>query len=146
WVCEEGHCDSEMRDWDWVSFGLRLITDTEVAAAELEQAKAAITRLTATKTKAELFAEALRRELLLAPVTTPAELVANEHLGQRRYWDDVDGRVCPGPFVKASATPLPTLAAPPEIGAAGPAPPRRVATTTATMAERRPPLEGVNVL
>ena len=28
--------------------------------------------------------------------TTPAELVADEHLRERGYWEDVDGRTCPG--------------------------------------------------
>ena len=27
WVCDEGHCSTEMRDWDWDAFGLRLLTD-----------------------------------------------------------------------------------------------------------------------
>ncbi len=115
WVHEEGHCDAAMRDWDWAAFGLRMVTSEE-APGELEAAKAAITGLTSSKTKAELFAEAQRRQLLLAPVTTPAELVAAEHLREREFWEEVDGRVCPGPFVKASASPLPTLAGAPAIG------------------------------
>ena len=45
WVCEEGHCDTSMRDWDWVQFGLRLATVPE-AASELECAKEAVTKLT----------------------------------------------------------------------------------------------------
>ena len=47
WVHDEGHCDAEMRDWDWPAFGLRLATDPE-GAGELEAAKAAITALTST--------------------------------------------------------------------------------------------------
>jgi crotonobetainyl-CoA:carnitine CoA-transferase CaiB-like acyl-CoA transferase len=119
WACEEGHCTPEMRDWDWVAFGLRLATDTTAAAAELEQAKAAVTKLTSSRTKAELFAEARRRRLLLAPVTTAEELVASEHLHDRGYWDVVDGRVCPGRFVVSSAWPLATLGAPPKVGEHG---------------------------
>ena len=38
WVCEEGHCDVEMRDWDWDGFALRIIT-AEEGPAELEAAK-----------------------------------------------------------------------------------------------------------
>lgn len=115
WVHEEGHCSETMRDWDWEGFGLRLATHEE-AAEELEQVKAAITAMTSRHTKAELFAEAQRREVLLAPVATPAELVADEHLRARGYWQVVDGRVCPGPFVRSSACPLPTLGPPPEVG------------------------------
>ena len=44
--------------------------------------------MTSSHTKAELFAEAQRRRVLLAPVATAAELVADEHLHARGYWDD----------------------------------------------------------
>src|SRR5215203_5084966 len=115
WVHDEGHCPAAMRDWDWPAFGLRLAT-AEEGPAELEAVKAAITAMTSRHTKAELFAAARRRRVLLAPVTTPSELVAMEHLRARGYWDDVDGRVCPGPFVKSSAWDLPTLGAPPAVG------------------------------
>src|SRR6185295_17594797 len=54
WVCEEGHCDALMRDWDWDGFGLRPAMAPAEAALELEAAKAAITKLTSSKTKAEL--------------------------------------------------------------------------------------------
>ena len=50
--------------------------------AELEAAKQAITALTSRCTKAELFAAAQRRRVLLAPVMTAAELVADEHLAR----------------------------------------------------------------
>jgi crotonobetainyl-CoA:carnitine CoA-transferase CaiB-like acyl-CoA transferase len=116
WVCEEGHCDAAMRDWDFDTFGLRMMT-TEEGPGELEQIKAAITAMTVRFTKAELFAEAQRRLVLLAPVATAAELVADEHLRDRDYWVEVDGRTCPGPFVRSTAWELPVLAAPPAIGA-----------------------------
>ncbi len=147
WVHAEGHCDAAMRDWDWNAFGLRLATDP-AGAAELEAAKAAITKLTRTRTKAELFTEAQRRRILLAPVATSAELVANEQLRHRQYWDHVDGRTCPGPFVKASDWPLPTLAAPPAVGQhdgpANPAAPRRQPIDHEV--DGRLPLAGLNVL
>ena len=148
WVYEEGHCDAAMRDWDWAAFGLRLATDAE-GAAELEAAKAAITALTSSQTKAELFAEAQRRRLLLAPVATPAELVANEHLRARGYWDEVDGRTCPGPFVsrrrgrcRRSAR-RPRSASTPAAG-----PTRRAATRRRARRRRRRacPLAGLNVV
>ncbi len=116
WVHEAGHCDESLRDWDWDAFGLRLAMDP-AGAEELEVVKAAITELTRTRTKAELFAEAQRRRILLAPVSTAAELVADEHLRARGYWQHVDGRTCPGPFVKSTAGEIPVLHAPPALGA-----------------------------
>jgi crotonobetainyl-CoA:carnitine CoA-transferase CaiB-like acyl-CoA transferase len=147
WVHDEGHCSAEMRDWDWPAFGLRLATSEE-GAAELEEVKAAITAMTSSHTKAELFAEAQRRRVLLAPVTTPSELVVMEHLRARDYWDVVDGRVCPGPFVKSSAWELPTLGPPSAIGEHT-ARPRPVAIPTpasAPSADGALPLSGLKVI
>lgn len=115
WVYDEGHCDEAMRDRDWSAFGLRLMTSDE-GPAELEDAKAAIGAMTRRYAKADLFAEAQRRRVLLAPVATAAELIEMDHLRQRGYWEEVDGRTVPGPFVKSSAWPMPTLSAPPALG------------------------------
>jgi len=89
WLFEEGLIDEALRDVDWIDFGNALFVDPE-APARLEAAKAAITVLTTGRTKAELFAEAQRRELLLAPVVTPHELVASAQLAARSYWEAVD--------------------------------------------------------
>ena len=122
WVHAEGCCDDDLAALDWVDFGLRLFTEPDVAPGQLEQTKAAITRLTSTRTRAELFAEAQRRELLLAPVYTPAELTEVEHFTERGYWDAVDdpawGAVTtPGDWCKPSRTPLQPRGGPPELGA-----------------------------
>ena len=122
WVREEGCCSDELAALDWIDFGMRLFTDPDSAPGQLEETKAAITRLTSTRTRAELFAEAQRRELLLAPVYAPAELTGVEHFIERGYWDSVDdpalGAVLtPGAWAKPSSTPLRTLSAPPALGA-----------------------------
>jgi crotonobetainyl-CoA:carnitine CoA-transferase CaiB-like acyl-CoA transferase len=146
WVHEEGHCSAAMRDWDYDAFGLRMMT-TEEGPGELEQIKAAITALTSRFTKAELFAEAQRRKLLLAPVATAAELVADEHLRDRAYWVQVDGRTCPGPFVRSTAWELPVLPPPPEVGVNALAPRPGPASSTAPGDEDGGlPLAGLNVL
>ncbi len=107
WLFEEGLIDVALRDLDWIEFGNSLFVDPE-APARLEAAKAAIVALTSSRTKAELFAEAQRRELLLAPVMTPAELMVSEQLKARRYWETVQDRdlgpvVAPGPMARFSA-------------------------------------------
>jgi crotonobetainyl-CoA:carnitine CoA-transferase CaiB-like acyl-CoA transferase len=149
WVHEEGCCDAAMRDWDWNAFGLRLANDP-AGAGELEAVKAAITELTSRRTKAELFAEARRRRLLLAPVATAAELVANEHLRDRGYWTEVEGRTCPGPFVKSSACPLPALGAPPALGEHANRRPLRPAAVAAARSQdghrATSPLSGLKVV
>ncbi|MET0324394.1 MAG: CoA transferase, partial [Ilumatobacteraceae bacterium] len=146
WVHDEGHCDAEMRDWDWPAFGLRLAMDP-AGPAELEAAKAAITALTSSHTKAELFTEARRRRILLAPVATAAELVANEHLRARGYWVDVAGRTCPGPFVTSTAWSVPALGPPPEVGAHPPLARRSPSPVVRTEpVDDALPLAGLNVV
>ena len=92
WVHELGFCGDELAGLDWVEFGMRLFTDPEVAPAQMEAAKAAIAAMTSSMTRADLFSEAQRREVLLAPVYAPAELVHVDHFSRRGYWDVVGRR------------------------------------------------------
>lgn len=120
WVHEKGFCDEAMRDLGWVDFGMRLFMEPE-GPGELEAAKAAIAAFTSSMTKAELFEEAQRREVLLAPVAHTDEMLGMEHLIAREYWEKVEdpelGTVtAPGPWVKPSSGPLPKLSAPPLVG------------------------------
>ncbi|WP_419909360.1 CoA transferase [Candidatus Poriferisodalis sp.] len=122
WVHEAGCCSDELAALDWIDFGMRLFTDPDSAPGQLEETKAAITRLTSTRTRAELFAEAQRRELLLAPVYAPAELTGVEHFNERGYWDAVNDPawgsvITAGAWCKPSRTPLRSLGAPPDLGA-----------------------------
>ncbi|MPY95619.1 MAG: hypothetical protein GEV08_21950, partial [Acidimicrobiia bacterium] len=114
WVYEEGHCDEAMRDKDWVGFGDALASGKETFA-ELDRAQDAISALTSSKTKAELLAGAMARRLLLAPVSTIPDVLASPQLEARGYWDEAGGLRHPGPMARASATPLPRLAAAPSV-------------------------------
>ncbi|MGE0727808.1 MAG: CoA transferase [Acidimicrobiia bacterium] len=122
---EQGHCGIDLRDEDWRNYAELLITGQR-SDEEFDRAKAAVASLTASFTKAELFAEAQRRGLLLAPVADLAEVLDSEQLAARRYWDEVDdprlGRVrAPGAFARVSPTPLPVLGPAPALDADGPA-------------------------
>jgi len=154
WAHDEGHCDVAMRDVDWLHYGELLVTGA-ATDEHFDRAKAAVASLTGSKTKAELFAEARRRPLLLAPVLRVDELLDSDQLAARRYWDDVAdpdlGTVrCPGHFVHSPQWPAPTLAAPPRLGADTAAvlaePQRRPAPGRADADHPNRPLEGVKVL
>src|SRR5581483_1847702 len=73
-------------------------------------------------TKQELFEEALRRRLLIVPVSTTADLLASEQYRARDFWtevkhDDLETTVTyPGPFAKFSATPIQYRRRPPLVG------------------------------
>lgn len=154
WVLDEIPGFDALQDIDWVGFGNRLFADPD-APALLELAKVAITRLTSTRTRAELFAEAQRRTLLLAPVTTPAELVRDEHLQARGYWDtvadpDLGDVVAPGPFAQLSHGSLVRLGPPPVLGSgsAGLDPTRTPAVPAGAQVQRADdlPLAGLRVV
>ncbi len=155
WVHAEGHCSAEVRDLDWVDFFNQLFGGT-LEPAVLANAVEAIGRLTVTKTKAELVAEAKRRRLLLAPVATLADVLASEQLAARDYWDVIDGVRYPGAIAKASATPLVPLGPPPALGEATDALPAHAPAIPSGLPGTavdedgeiapRPPLHGVKVL
>lgn len=122
WICEEGYCDEATRDKDWVIYGLLLVGGQE-PIEEYERVKKVVESFTLTKTKAELLEGALERRLLIAPVATSEDLATSDHFEARDYWDVVDDDELsdrpvrsPGPFAKASATPLVRLGRAPRIG------------------------------
>ena len=119
WAQEEGHCDEETRDKDWLNYTLLLLTGQE-PVSEYLRCCGVVAELCATRTKAELFEEALKRRLLLVPVSTVADLDQNAHLAAREYWREIerDGRTlrhC-GPFARFSDSEIAYRRAAPALG------------------------------
>ncbi|MEE8418689.1 MAG: CoA transferase [Dehalococcoidales bacterium] len=83
----------------------------------------AVERFTLTKTKGELYEEgAIKRRILIAPVSNTRDISQNLQLESRNYWEklehaDLDEPVlyC-GPFIRMSETPLISLKRAPRIG------------------------------
>jgi crotonobetainyl-CoA:carnitine CoA-transferase CaiB-like acyl-CoA transferase len=115
WVHAEGFCDDATRDIDWIGYG-ELLMHSKVPHDDFERLKQTLETFTRTKTKDELLHAALTKRLLVAPVATIAEVVANDQLASRDYWRQVDGMRTPGPFVKFSAAPIEYRRAAPRIG------------------------------
>ena len=119
WIYEEGHCDEATRDKDWLNYTLLLLTGQE-PVSEYMRLLQVVESLTMTKTKAELFEQALKRRLLIVPVSTMDDLDANEHLAVRGYWREVerDGLRLrfPGPFAQFSGSPIEYRRAAPLLG------------------------------
>lgn len=123
WICEEGFCEPELRDKDWVDFGMAILEGRE-SMDTFDQAIKALTTFVATKTKAELLERALADNLLVAPITTTADVLALEQLEVRNYWEHVEVpraggpapvRLC-GSLAKTTAGPLPILPVAPRLG------------------------------
>jgi crotonobetainyl-CoA:carnitine CoA-transferase CaiB-like acyl-CoA transferase len=123
WLHDEGFVDDTMRDTDWADFGLAVAEGRE-SIDTFDEAIKALQRFTLTKTKAELLSRALDINLLIAPITTTADVLALDQLTQRHYWQpvEIEGAAgprtvrFPGSIAKLSASPLPSLAPAPRLG------------------------------
>ena len=89
WIFEEGLCDEQTHQTDWVAYGGYLFSGPE-AIEDYKRLTCIVEDFTKTKTKAELLQGALDRGLLVAPVTTLDEVVKSEQLASRDYWTTVD--------------------------------------------------------
>jgi crotonobetainyl-CoA:carnitine CoA-transferase CaiB-like acyl-CoA transferase len=120
-VCADGFCSEEMRDKDWVGYGLLLSTGEEPREG-FEAAKAAVAMWTASKTKAELLADAVTYRLLIAPCSSAADVLSSEQFGTREFFtleERPDGRGhvrMPGPMMRFSAYSRPAVRPAPRMG------------------------------
>lgn len=118
WMDEEGHSNETLREEDWVRYGAKVLTGRSTVEAH-EAVMQAIEGFTRTKTKAELFAGAFERKLLIVPLSDTRDLLESKQLAHRDYWTpikhpSIDREILyPGPFARFSATPIrPSTAAP----------------------------------
>jgi benzylsuccinate CoA-transferase BbsE subunit len=75
----------EIKDYDWRTWNASTIT--QEAADRIFQPIADFLK---TKTKAELFNEAFKRSMLLAPVNNISEVVESPQLKERGFWVEVE--------------------------------------------------------
>ncbi len=155
WMHEDGFASDDLVAMDWADFGLA-VTEGRESIDTFDRAVKALQAFALTKTKAELLARALDENLLIAPITTTADVMALDHLRERDYWDAVtvpraegSGPVrFPGAMARVTGTeptplpPAPTLGSTPLVSLTDrtPAPPDPTGQTV----ER--PLEGLKVL
>jgi crotonobetainyl-CoA:carnitine CoA-transferase CaiB-like acyl-CoA transferase len=114
WVEEEGMCPEELCDVDWVGFGAQLTSDPK-APELLNRGGEVLQDFIATKTKAELLAGSLSRNLILVPVMETDELLDLDHFLDRDYWSDIEGLKYPGPVSRPMRTPMIADVAPPKL-------------------------------
>ena len=116
---EEGFCDEATRDKDWLNYTNLLLTGQEPITEYLRCCEV-VGALCAERTKAELFAVAQERRLLLVPVSTVDDLDQNAHLAAREYWRELElnGQTArfPGPFARLSETPIQYERPAPKLG------------------------------
>ena len=111
WMLEDGTVDGAwIAAEDWSTYEVRLLTGKPLVHT-LPAVQDRVRAFCAKSTKAELFARALAAGATIAPVNSVADVLALDHLDARAYWQPyqlADGRSLrvPGPFVRASRTPI----------------------------------------
>ncbi len=148
WAEAEGRVPEPLRGLDWRQWMLDGLEGRR-SAAEINAAFDCIAALIAAKSKRELMERALREDILLAPIATTADLLADSHLHHRGFWVEVGGVTHPGPFTHFGRTPLRVERPAPVLGEAQAltaAAPRRPSAPAAASGERTAALAGVKVL
>ncbi|MGH8011737.1 MAG: CaiB/BaiF CoA transferase family protein [Candidatus Binataceae bacterium] len=123
WMEEGDFAAPWMRQKDWVTWTPGVFMKATTAdIEEVHDLEERIERFFMTMTKAEIYAGALKRRILLAPVSTVADIAADPQLKARDFFvtvaHDTLGRALtlPGPFVKLSATPIEAPMRAPRLG------------------------------
>jgi len=124
WLHDEGFASEALRDKDWVDFGIAVAEGRE-SIDTFDEAIKALQAFALTRTKAELLEQALATNLLIAPITTTADVLALGQLTERRYWEEVAVEGTggarsvrfPGPVARFSAAPPAPLPPAPGLGA-----------------------------
>ena len=113
WMAGKGFAADWMIKKEWASWvpGI-LMKATDKDREEIADLEERVQQFFSTMTKREIYAEALKRRILLAPVATAADIADDEQLKARNYFVRVDhdtlGRTLtlPGAFAKFSLTPV----------------------------------------
>ena len=123
WMKENGAAADWMVEKDWTSWvpGI-LMKATDKDNEEIADLEERVERFFSTMSKREIYTEALKRRILLAPVATVADIADDEQLKYRNYFvrieHDTLGRTLtlPGAFAKFSLTPIGPGSRAPRLG------------------------------
>jgi benzylsuccinate CoA-transferase BbsE subunit len=86
WMAEEGMASDWLVNYDWEKdYDTSRLTQEESDRIDQE-----FREFFMTKTKAELFEQALKRDIVLAPVYTAEDICELKHLKARDYWVEVE--------------------------------------------------------
>jgi len=85
YMAEAGMAPDWLRDYDWASYNHNTVSDDEIARLE-----AAFGAFFATKTRRELFEQALERRIMLAPCNDAREILEQPQLRFRELFTTID--------------------------------------------------------
>lgn len=104
WMAEEGRATEYLLNKDWDNFDIATVTQEEIDLIE-----GPVAEFLKTKTKAEFFEQAIKRRMLGYPVSTAEDILKDEQLKAREFWQEVEHPelgttlTYPGGFAKFSA-------------------------------------------
>jgi crotonobetainyl-CoA:carnitine CoA-transferase CaiB-like acyl-CoA transferase len=117
WMEEEGMAGDFIKEIDWDTFDLTKVTQ-ETVNRMIESTEGFFK----AHTKAELFEGAVKRRILLYPVSTAKDIVESPQLAEREFWVEVEHPelgefiTYPGPFANVIGCPLTISRRAPLIG------------------------------
>jgi crotonobetainyl-CoA:carnitine CoA-transferase CaiB-like acyl-CoA transferase len=113
---EHGMASARLKAIDWTRYNHNLLTQ-----AEVDDLSAEFGAFFRTRTMSELYRAACERNLMLAPINTPREILASEQLATRGFFVDLEdaGRErlrYPGAFAQSNATAIGIRRPAPRLG------------------------------
>jgi len=117
WMDEENMAPDYFREFDWEN--LDMTEQTEGMQQLIEEP---IANFFLLHTKEELYVEGQKRGIVIGPVSSPGNILADPQLAARGFWIDIEHNEIaatiryPGAFVKASETPCVVKRKAPLIG------------------------------
>lgn len=84
WMEAEGMVDEFMVNYDWASFG------GETSQEDVDRLEATTARFFLSHNKDELFEGALKHNVQVYPVATPADMIHSPQLSSRDFWEKVE--------------------------------------------------------
>jgi crotonobetainyl-CoA:carnitine CoA-transferase CaiB-like acyl-CoA transferase len=124
WMAEKGFAADWMKKQNWSLWAPGVISEaSDYEIQQVHDLEDRVQQFFLTLSKREIYAEGLKRRILLSPVNTVADIAEDEQLKARGFFQPVNhdlngGRTLtmPGPFAKLSATPLAAPAPAPKLG------------------------------
>lgn len=119
WMRRQGAVPSGVAAWDWIELP-KLIESGRVSTKQVDEARAAIAACFAHYTKSEIMEIALAEGILLAPISTVAEICENAHLNARGCFETFEEsgrqRTIPGRLALTSIPSHATMRPAPSLG------------------------------
>jgi crotonobetainyl-CoA:carnitine CoA-transferase CaiB-like acyl-CoA transferase len=105
WMESEGMSDEFLSAYNWEKFG------NDTTQEEINRLEAPVKKFFLAHTKKELFEGAIRTNTQVYPVSTPADMLADEQLTSRKFWVEIEHPelgatiTYPGPFITSNEAP-----------------------------------------